>query len=84
VTTLEKERDYYKSECETLQDMMRRRLTAVESPATKRKGGKGKAKVYFLRYFDLVLFRCKITIKSKKTWKWFTKREKHQRDNNKP
>ncbi|XP_020629880.1 centrosomal protein of 135 kDa-like isoform X2 [Orbicella faveolata] len=44
VTTLEKERDYYKSECETLQDMMRRRLTAVESPATKRKGGKGKAK----------------------------------------
>jgi len=59
VTTLEKERDYYKSECETLQDMMRRRLTAVESPATKRKGGKGKAKVNFSRHFEIFLSRSK-------------------------
>ncbi|KAM7443892.1 hypothetical protein ABFA07_007461 [Porites harrisoni] len=43
VNTLEKERDYYKGECESLQDMMRKRLTSSDSPTTKRKGkSKGK------------------------------------------
>ena len=42
--TLEKERDYYKGECELLQGMMRKRLTAAgSSGATKRKG-KGKVR----------------------------------------
>ncbi|RMX44908.1 hypothetical protein pdam_00012554 [Pocillopora damicornis] len=41
--TLEKERDYYKGECETLQGMMRKRLSA--SPPSNRKGSKSKGKV---------------------------------------
>ena len=44
MNTLEKERDYYKGECESLQDMMRKRLTSSDSPTTKRKG-KSKGKV---------------------------------------
>ena len=43
VKTLEKERDYYKGECETLQGMMRKRLSA--SPPSNRKGSKSKGKV---------------------------------------
>ena len=46
VKTLEKERDYYKAECDSLQDMMRKRLTATSS-STKKKGktgGKGKVR----------------------------------------
>lgn len=46
VKTLEKERDYYKGECETLQGMMRKRLSA--SPSSNRKGSKGKGKVRVL------------------------------------
>ncbi|XP_048589122.1 centrosomal protein of 135 kDa-like isoform X2 [Nematostella vectensis] len=44
--TLEKERDYYKSECDSLQEMMRKRLTAKGSPTAGRKtkkGGKSQA-----------------------------------------
>ncbi|KAK2568024.1 Centrosomal protein of 135 kDa [Acropora cervicornis] len=43
VKTLEKEREYYKDECETLQGMLRKRLMETGSPSSKRKGrGKGK------------------------------------------
>ena len=50
VKTLEKEREYYKDECETLQGMLRKRLMETGSPSSKRKGkGKGKVSIYSSR-----------------------------------
>ena len=49
VKTLEKEREYYKDECETLQGMLRKRLMETGSPSSKRKGrSKGKVHIYFI------------------------------------
>ena len=50
VKTLEKEREYYKDECETLQGMLRKRLMETGSPSSKRKGrSKGKVNIYSSR-----------------------------------
>jgi len=41
---MEKERDYYKAECDSLQDMMRKRLIAPSSPPKKKGGSSGGGK----------------------------------------